>query len=888
MEHVNLEKSNFEWHRLSRTETVEQLKTDLKEGLTQSAAAERLDIFGANLLQSEIQVSLFKAFLGQLKDPLIYVLLAAVVITLFMGAYVDAIIILTVVLLNALLGLVQERRAGNALAALQQMAAPKALVRREGVVIEINAATLVPGDIVLLDAGRVVPADLRLLVTSNVKIDESALTGESVAVDKSAKQALDKPDIAIGDRSNMAFSSTLLTYGRAEGVVVATGQNTEVGKIAHLLKKEEKVVTPLEQKLAALGKTLGKIAVLICVLMFFIGWIQGRDFTTMFITAVSLAVASIPEGLAAIVAIVLSVGVTKMAKRNAIVKKLPAVETLGAVNIVCTDKTGTLTQNKMQVSQLYTFTEQLIDTVQSNYGNGSKFLSTAMFLSSDATLEGDKATGDPTEIALLYLADSMQLNRKELQIQFPRIDELSFDSKRKMMSTLHKAGKGYHVYTKGAIDHLLLKCTSILEGDEIIPLTDTHAAIIDNIVAQMSEQALRTLAVAYKPLDSIIPADQFEQDLVLIGLVGMKDPPRPEAKIAIAAAKKAGIKTVMITGDHKDTAFAIAKELAIASHKDQVISGNEIDSLGEEAFAQKAAQYSVFARVSPEHKVKIVKALKAAGNVVSMTGDGVNDAPSLSAADIGVAMGISGTDVAKNASSMILADDNFSTIIAAIEQGRNIYNNIKKSVVFLLSSNVGEVIAMMLAVIIGAPLPLLATQLLWINLVTDSLPAIALGIDPGSKEVMQKSPRPSTEGFFTRDARGSVWIGGLSIGLVTLLSFYMSFQHFGVSVFDKNLPENVLAYSRTTAFMTIIVAQLFFALTFGSKPTDSSNFFVHNKYLIGAIALGLLLQIMVIETPLLANAFHLRPLVLDTWLQVLLLGSTPMLLHGIYKKVCCK
>lgn len=888
MGQANLEKNKVEWHRLSQNETIKQLNTDLKRGLTQSTVAAHLEKYGANTLQSATHISILKAFIQQLKDPLIYVLLAAVIITLFMGSYVDAIIILAVVLLNAVLGLVQERKADNALAALQQMAAPKALVRRDGVVMEINAADLVPGDIVLLDAGRVVPADLRLLLTSNVKIDESALTGESVAVDKNAQLTFDKPDIGIGDRSNMAFLSTLLTYGRAEGVVVATGQHTEVGKIAHLLKQEGKVVTPLELKLAELGKILGKIAVLICVLMFIIGWVQGRDFTTMFITAASLAVASIPEGLAAIVAIVLSVGVTKMAKRNAIVKKLPAVETLGSVNIVCTDKTGTLTQNKMQVSELYTFTDQLVKTEDSCYGSSSKFLSTAMFLNSDASLEGDEATGDPTEIALLYLADTMGLNRKELLAQNPRIDELSFDSKRKMMSTLHKVGERYHVYTKGAIDHLLLKCNAILEGDEIIPLTDTHASIIDNIVAQMSEQALRTLAVAYKPLDKAISADEFEQDLVLIGLVGMKDPPRPEAKIAIAAAKEAGIKTVMITGDHQDTAFAIAKELAIANQKNEVISGNEIDKLSEEVFAKNVAQYSVYARVSPEHKVKIVKAIKAAGNVVSMTGDGVNDAPSLNAADIGVAMGITGTDVAKNASSMILADDNFATIIAAIKQGRNIYNNIKKSVVFLLSSNVGEVVAMMSAIMIGAPLPLLATQLLWINLITDSLPAIALGIDPGSKEVMKKAPRPATEGFFTRDAKGSIWIGGLSIGLVTLISFYLSFQHFGYNMFDNNMPASVIAYSRTTAFMTIIVAQLFFALTFGSKPTGKNSLLLHNKYLIGAIVAGLLLQLMVLETPFLAKAFQLEPLVLDTWLQVGLLGSTPMILHIIYKKMFCK
>src|SRR5690606_4524517 len=612
-----------------------------------------------------------------------YVLFAAVIITMFMGEYLDGIIIMIVILINATLGVIQEIRAGNAIEALRKMASPKALVRRENQVREIVSEDIVPGDIVILDAGRYIPADIRLIESANLQIDESALTGESVAAEKDASAVFSEDYIPLGDRANLAYMSTLVTYGRGIGVVTDTGTNTEVGKIADILSQDDETKTPLEIRLDQLGKTLGKAALVICVLIFIISFFQGRDLTEMFLTSVSLAVAAIPEGLAAIVAVVLSIGVTKMAKQNAIIKRLPAVETLGSVNIVCSDKTGTLTQNKMTVQEFFTFTDgaQKVEHY-TDLSSEAHLLSSAMVLASDATLENGDSTGDPTEIALLQLADDLKIDRAALWTSQPRIDEKAFDSNRKMMSTLHQQEDKFVIYAKGAIDNLILKCKHIVEDGEIIPLRETHKTILSDAADAMSDNALRTLAVAYKPLEKQIDTENFERNLVMIGVVGMIDPPREEVKDAIATAKEAGITTVMITGDHKNTALAIAKELGIASERSEATTGADINHMSREELESHIEEYKVFARVSPEHKVNIVKAFRAKGNIVSMTGDGVNDAPSLNAADIGVAMGIEGTDVAKNASDMILADDNFSTIIAAIEQGRNIYNNIKKSVIF--------------------------------------------------------------------------------------------------------------------------------------------------------------------------------------------------------------
>lgn len=873
------------YYAQSIDESIEALKTDVSTGLSETEAKDRLSTYGPNRLQTKKRKSIFRMFLSQLQDALIYVLFVAVVITMFMGEYLDGIIIIIVIFINATLGVVQEIKAGNAIEALQKMATPKALVKRDNQVKEIASEDIVPGDIVILDAGRYIPADLRLIESANLQVDESALTGESVAVEKDASEILSNDYISLGDRINLGYMSTLVTYGRGVGVVTGTGTHTEVGRIADILRQDNETKTPLEIRLDQLGKTLGKGALAICILIFVISYFQGRDITEMFLTSVSLAVAAIPEGLAAIVAVVLSIGVTKMAKQNAIIKRLPAVETLGSVNIVCSDKTGTLTQNKMTVQEFFTFTDKTKkvedhDTLSAE----AKLLSSAMVLASDATLENGKSTGDPTEIALLQLADNLELDRAALWDNQPRIDEKAFDSNRKMMSTLHQQDDKFVVYAKGAIDNLILKCKYIVEDGEVIPLTDTHKSVLSDAADTMSDKALRTLAVAYKPLDKRVEPENFEKDLVMIGVVGMIDPPREEVKDSIATAKEAGIRTIMITGDHKNTALAIAKDLGIASERSEATTGAEINNISQKELESHIGEYKVFARVSPEHKVNIVKALKSKGNIVSMTGDGVNDAPSLNTADIGVAMGIEGTDVAKNASDMILADDNFSTIIAAIEQGRNIYNNIKKSVVFLLACNVGEVIAMLAAILAGLPIPLLATQLLWINLLTDTLPAVALGMDPGDKDVMKEKPRPLNDNFFSHGAGRRIILAGILIGILTIVAFVSGYHLKGHSPFADDVPENVHEYARTLAFLTIIGCQLFYSFSFRHEYKSIFKIgFFSNKYLFGSVVVGLLLQLIVLYVPFMTEAFKLQAVGIKEWLGVFVLSIIPLLANEVVK-----
>lgn len=874
-------------YSLSVEESLQKMGVNPSEGLSGPEVEKRLQEYGKNKLQEQKRKSIFRIFFEQLNDALIYVLFAAVGITFFMGEYTDGIIILIVILINAFLGLFQEVRANNAIDALRNLSHPKAIVKREGKVVEIDSELLVPGDIVMLEAGRYIPADLRLLESANLQIDESALTGESVAAEKDAEAKLDEEYIPLGDRINLAYMSTLVTYGRGVGLVIGTSNQTEVGKIAGFLDTGETEETPLEIRLDHLGKTLGKVAIGICVVIFIISYFQGRDLTEMFLTSVSLAVASIPEGLAAIVAIVLSIGVTKMAKQNAIIKKLPAVETLGSVTIVCSDKTGTLTQNKMTVQEAFTFSDDLISVDDEGENTFEEnLLAEAMVLASDATLEEDKQTGDPTEVALLALADQWEMDRKELQSNQPRVDELAFDSDRKMMSTLHNHDSKYILYTKGAVDSLLPNCKYIIQNEELHPITEKHKKQITDAVEAMSSKALRTLAVAFKESDSKIEKEEFEKDLVFIGLVGMIDPPRKEVKDSIAKAKEAGVTTIMITGDHGNTAFAIAKELGIAENFDQVTTGKEINAISYEELESHIADYRVFARVSPEHKVNIVKAFKSKGNIVSMTGDGVNDAPSLNAADIGVAMGITGTDVAKNASDMILADDNFSTIIGAIEQGRNIYNNIKKSVVFLLASNLGEVITMLVTIVAGLPVPLLATQLLWINLITDTLPAVALGMDPGDPNVMKEKPRELNENFFSHGGTQRVIVAGILIGLLTAAAFLIGYFEHGYNPFKDQIPEDIHSYARTMAFLTIIACQLFYSLSFRSE--NKSIFKVgifSNKYLVFAIVLGFALQLLVLFVPVLRESFKLQIIGLNDWLKVLGFGLVPLFVNELFKLI---
>jgi len=875
------------YHTIPLSELTQTLKTNPTSGLSETEAQSRLSTYGKNQLKGETRKSIFRLFIAQLQDALIYVLFAAVIITVFMGEYIDGIIITAVILINATLGVVQEVRAGNAIEALRKMTSPRALVRRDGQVKEVNSEDIVPGDIVVLDAGRYIPADLRLVEAVNLQIDESALTGESVAVTKEADATFTEEYIPLGDRTNLAYMSTLVTYGRGTGVVTGTGLQTEVGKIANILSQDDETKTPLEIRLNQLGKTLGKAALAICVLIFVISFFQGRDLAEMFLTSVSLAVAAIPEGLAAIVAVVLSIGVTKMAKQNAIIKRLPAVETLGSVNIVCSDKTGTLTQNKMTVQEFFNFTDKHKKVSEStDLSVDGILLSEAMVLSSDATLENDEGTGDPTEIALLQLADDLKIDRKTLLAEATRIDERAFDSDRKMMSTFHQQNGQYVVYTKGAIDRLILKCKYVLEDGEIIPMTETHKKLISDAADTMSKKALRTLAVAYKPMDKQIPAEHFEKDLVMIGVVGMIDPPREEVKDAISIAKEAGITTVMITGDHKNTALAIAKELGIASDLSEATSGAAINHMTQAELESHIQEYKVFARVSPEHKVNIVKAFKSKGNIVSMTGDGVNDAPSLNAADIGVAMGIEGTDVAKNASDMILADDNFSTIISAIEQGRNIYNNIKKSVISLLACNVGEVITMLIAIIAGLPVPLIATQLLWINLVTDTLPAVALGMDPGNSDVMKEKPRTTNENFFSHGAGKRVILAGTFIGILTIVAFAAGYYIHGYSPFANTIPEEVHEYARTLAFLTIIACQLLYSFSFRHEYKSIFKIgFFSNVYLFGAVLIGFGLQFLVLYIPFMAEAFKLQALGVKEWGLVMSLSLSLLLGDEIIKLV---
>lgn len=865
------------WFAKSREDVLKELDVDERMGLTSEEAKARLARYGANQLKGKRKKNGFQLFIAQLHDMLIYVLLGAAVITLLIGEYVDSLIILAVVFLNALIGVIQEFKAEKAIEALQQMTTPRTLVKRDGHVQEISSEEIVPGDLVMIDAGRYIPADLRLLESANLQIDESALTGESVPTDKEVHPLQTDAKMAIGDQANMAFMSTLATYGRGEGVVVATAMDTEIGKIAKFLDQDIRELTPLQKKLGQLGKTLGYITIGICVLIFIIALIQQRDLFEMFLTAISLAVAAIPEGLPAIVAIVLALGVTRMSKINAIVKKLPAVETLGSVNIICSDKTGTLTQNKMTVVQHYISAKETAEEAPVE-------LMKALVLCSDATYENDQATGDPTEVALVAFAEKHNLIKKRLDETYPRISEKPFDSDRKMMSTLNQIESGYRVHTKGAIDQILQISTSAVVDGKVTTLTEELKRQYATAADAMSNDALRVLAVAYKDCEHRVEPEEMEQGLTLLGFVGMIDPPRAEVKDSIREAKAAGITPIMITGDHKNTAFAIAKQLEIADSIEQSITGAEIDELSEEQFSQKINRYRVFARVSPEHKVKIVKAFKMQGNIVSMTGDGVNDAPSLKHADIGVAMGITGTDVSKGASDIILTDDRFTTIVHAIREGRNIYINIRKVVIFLLSCNLGEVVAVLASILFFWPVPLLPTQILWINLVTDTLPAISLGVDPEDKEVMKKKPRDPREGFFAHGAWLRAVLGGVLIGAVTLVAFYVGLAEHGYGFNSQHISDEAMTYARTMAFVVLAASQLFYSLSVRSatKSIFQVGLF-SNKFLVGAILIGFMLQFLVIFTPFLASAFKVQNLTFTDWGWVIGLGLIPLLINEIIK-----
>lgn len=863
------------WFNKTSKEILEELNVDISTGLSSDEVEKRQEKYGLNKLTSKKQKSLLKMFFEQINDILIYILLAAAIISGVLGEVSDAIIIGIVIIINTIIGVVQESKAEKALEALKQLSTPKALVKRNGENIEIPSEDVVPGDVIILDAGRYVPCDLRLIETANLKIEESALTGESVPVEKQAEEKLEDPKTPLGDQKNMAFMSTLATYGRGIGVSVGTGMNTEIGKIAKMLEGEDKEFTPLQKKLAELGKTLGFVALGICALMFLVGLLQKRDILEMFLTAISLAVAAIPEGLPTIVTIVLAMGVQKMIKENAIIRKLPAVETLGAVNIICSDKTGTLTQNKMTVIKFYANKEtQDIDKL--NIENAThKMLLENLVLCNDATFSKDSSTGDPTEIALLEAGSKYNIIKNNIENEHKRIDEIPFDSDRKLMTTINIFGDKNYVMTKGATDNLLKVSTKAYINGEIVPLTDEIKENIMDASNKMSKNALRVLGAAYKTLeDDNYNKENLETDLIFIGLVGMIDPPRESVKDSILECKNSGIKTIMITGDHKITAFAIAKELGIAEYESQAIFGYELDDMSDSELSSKIENLRVFARVSPEHKVKIVKALKSKGNIVSMTGDGVNDAPSLKAADIGVAMGITGTDVAKGASDMVLTDDNFSTIVSAIKEGRNIFNNIKKSIIFLLSCNLGEILALFIGILLGWPAPLRPIHLLWVNLITDSLPALSLGIDPGDPSIMDEKPRDPKESLFAGGAGVSLILNGLLIGVLTLIAFEVGRIRYSDS----------LMHAQTMAFVVLSVSQLFhsFNMRHPKKSIFQLGFFT-NKYLFVSVLFGILLQNMVIIIPFLASTFKVFKLTIQNWIFVCALSIVPLVVNEIIK-----
>lgn len=868
------------WFDIHSQEALTKLSVDLKTGLSESEAKNRLQKYGENKLNSQVKKTVVKLFLSQINDVMIYILLGAAIISIFMHEYSDAVIILIVILINALIGVVQESKAEKSLEALKKLSTPKAIVRRDGNIKEIPSEEVVIGDIIILDAGRYLPADLRLIESANLKIDESAFTGESVPAEKDSNVIISNENVPIGDMLNMAFMSTLVTYGRGIGVVVNTGMNTEIGKIADLLNKEDDNTTPLQRRLASLGKTLGFGAVGICILIFVISMFQGRDWFEMLLTSISLAVAAIPEGLPAIVAIVLAMGVQRMIKQNSIVKKLPAVETLGSVNIICSDKTGTLTLNVMTIKKICINNKILsIDDCTIN-DIDTNLLFEGMILCNDATSKDGSKTGDPTEIALLDAGIKFNLYKEDLTPLHSRIDEIPFDSDRKLMTTVNKYDTHFKVFTKGAIDNLLKISNKILLNGEITDFSQEKKDEILKFSNSMSDDALRVLGLSYKDIsDNNISLNALEKDLIFVGLMGMIDPPREEVKPSINLCKQAGITPIMITGDHKNTAFAIANELGIAESLSQCMTGSEIDTYNDEEFNKIVNNYKVFARVSPENKVKIVKAFKSHGNIVSMTGDGVNDAPSLKAADIGVAMGITGTDVAKGAADMILTDDNFTTIVSAVEEGRNIYTNIRKSIIFLLSCNLGEVIALFIAILFNFNPPLLPIHILWVNLITDSFPALSLGIDPKDSSVMEHSPRNPKESLFAEHMGVFLSINGVLIGGVTLVAFKLG----------EHIYMNSLVHAQTLAFVVLSFSQLFFSFSMRNKEKHILKIGLFtNKYLLLSLLLGILIQFSIISIPFFANIFNVFILNIRDWFLVICISLIPFLVNEIFKLITYK
>ena len=853
------------------TQSIPEVLQDLgagPEGLTTQQAQERLAKYGPNKLAEAEKPSLLQRFLAQLKDPMLIILMVAAAVSALTGflsgepEIAEVVIILSVVLLNAILGVIQESKAEAAIEALQTMTAATCKVLRDGKMMVLHSEELVPGDVILLEAGDAVPADARIIENASLKIEEAALTGESVPVNKVLETlglAEGQEDIPLGDRKNMCYMGSTVVYGRGKAVVVSTGMDTEMGKIADALSATEQEQTPLQRKLDQLGKTLSWIVLGICIFIFAFNLLMEGDFhletiLSTFMVAVSLAVAAIPEGLATVVTVVLSIGVTKMSRRSAVIRRLTAVETLGCTQVICSDKTGTLTQNKM--------------TVVDHLGDEA-LVATAMALCSDATLnEENQAEGEPTECALVNFAFSIGLRKQDLEAATPRVDEAPFDSGRKMMSTVHAVGDRFVQYTKGGPDVVLSRCAYYYENGQILPMTGEKRAQIMAANKAMADRALRVLAAAMRDWDTK-PADNtpeyLEQELVFLGLTGMIDPVRPEVKAAIEECRNAGIRAVMITGDHKDTAVAIAKELGIITDSSEAITGAELDDIPDEEICEYVRRYSVYARVQPEHKTRIVNAWKANGAITAMTGDGVNDAPSIKAADIGVGMGITGTDVTKNVADMVLADDNFATIVAAVGEGRRIYDNIRKAIQFLLASNMSEVLGVFFASLMGFTL-LQPVHLLFINLVTDCFPALALGMEEAEPDTMNRPPRNSKNGIFSGGLGFDVVYQGVLVTALTLIAYLIgSLMDPNVGSFAALRAAGVSEHGMTMAFLTMSMCEIFHSFNLRSQRKSIFSLKGQNKVLWAAMLGSLLLTTLLLEVPFLAKAFNFQPIGWDEY-----------------------
>lgn len=846
--------------------TIQEIETacqsDLHKGLSEEEARRRQKEQGKNILNKKKKVTLLQMFLEQFQDPMVIILIIGAIVSIFLKEYMDACIILVVIVLNAIIGVIQEFKAEKAIDALEKLSEPKAYVLRDGYLKEINSEDLVVGDIVELEAGRYIPADMRLLTSTNLKVEESTLTGESEAIEKQA-DIVYPDEMHIADQRNMVFMSTYVTYGKAQGMVVRCGMDSEVGKIARMLDETKEDMTPLQQRLAHLSKILGMLSLGVCAAMFVVAILQGRNLFDMLLLSISLAVAAIPEGLPAVVTIVLALGVQVMSKQNAIVRKLHAVETLGSVSVICSDKTGTLTQNKMHVV--------------SSYANGmlqevNEELLKGMVLCNDASISQNEVLGEPTETALLCFGEKQGFHKKDLDMKYVRVNEIPFDSNRKRMTTIHQHEREVVAYTKGALEKILAMCTSVWQDGKAVRMSNYEKQRILEASRQVSEDAQRVLALARKTLKSPYE-DDVENKMCFIGFVGLMDPPREEVKDAIARCYKAGIRVAMITGDHPLTALAIARRLGIAKQETEVITGNQLDAMSDEELCASVKGYRVFARVTPQHKVRIVQAFKQNDMVVAMGGDGVNDAPSLKQADIGIAMGQGGTDVCKQASDMILADDNFATIVKAVEEGRGIYENIQKAILYLLSCNLGEIMSLFLAIICMPHVvsTLSAIQILWVNLITDAFPALALGVDPMEWDIMEQQPRNAKESLFAHGGWMFTILNGMFIGTITLVAF-----RYGLN--------SSPAKAQTMAFMVLSLSQLFHALNLRSRT--HSIFVVglfKNKWLILTFLFSTALQIAVCQLPIFNFILKTVPLDMMSWGLVFGLSASVIFINEASK-----